>query len=129
MQTMKFKFKRVFIFPACWYHSVMLTLIPFATSERFVDEMVKPMAPKPSGGATYKDTLLTPAEYNAALKASQEKVLAAWHKDVAHMSEYRIRYNNDGHYVITVSTVLSGSRKFIAPFKQQWPESDMTLMN
>ena len=137
MQTMKFKFKRIFIIPASWYHSARLVLIPFITSPRFVDKMVKPMAPKPpvpepprsnniAGMELYKDNV---DKYRSALKASQEALLVAWHKDVLYTSKYRIRNNGDGHYVIVVDTTIGGSRKFIAPFKQQWPISDMTLMN
>lgn len=138
MQTMKYKFKRIFIIPACWYHSAMITLVPFVTGSRFVDKMVTPMAPKPQP----PEPLLRPDDAKALmtyemnldkywekLKESQGALLAAWHKDVNHQSEYRIWYNGDGHYVIAVETTLSGSRRFIAPFKQQWPVSDMTLMN
>lgn len=136
MQTMKFKFQRVFIIPACWYHSAMILLIPYVTSSRFVDEMIKPMAPKPTAPLPQPDNpedmrhySAALADYHAALKTSQAKVLEAWHKDIAHTSEYRIRYDGDGNYVIIVNITLSGSRKFIAPFKQQWPVSDVTLMN
>ena len=129
MQTMKFKFKRIFIIPASWYHSARIVLIPFITSPRFVDEMVKPMAPKPQMPARSKVNNEAVENYYKELKASQEALLAAWHKDVNYHSEYRIRYNGDGHYVISVDTTLSGSRRFIAPFKEQWPVADMTLMN
>lgn len=147
MQIMKFKFKRIFVIPASWYHSAQRVLIPFVTSEGFVDEMVKALAPRPqmparqrkikelssqygaSNSAQYGAPNPDVDRYYAQLKASQETALKAWHKDVKHTSEYSIRDNGDSHYAITVNTTLAGPTARIAPFKKCWPTADAVLMN
>lgn len=119
--TMKYKLTRVYIMAAIYYGNIMRDTIPYMTAgdegSLFVGQKVRHLAPRPPEGA---------ADGRAKFEKSQMELLEAWCKAVVQQNRYRIEYNDDGNYVVTVDITLKGPLGYIEPFKKRWPASETT---